>query len=73
MNYGCNFRNKSGCSLDNKCLTGSILSKAIVSATNKPDKNTSEYLKLLSKTNIGTIREILDTKNTLIAQNCLST
>ena len=35
-------------------------------------KNTSEYLKLLSKTAIITTREILDTKNMLIARNCLN-
>ena len=38
-NYGCNCRNRSNCPLDNKCLTPSIVYRAIVSAINKPDKN----------------------------------
>ena len=33
-------------------------------------KNTLEYLKLLSKVAIIILRETLDTKNMLIAQNC---
>ena len=37
-NLGSNCRNKAYCPLDNKCLTPSILYKAIVSVTNKPDK-----------------------------------
>ena len=41
-NYGCNCRNKSDFPLGNKCLTPSIVYKAIVSVTSKPDKNTSE-------------------------------
>ena len=36
-------------------------------------KNTSEYLKFRSEIVIGTIREILEAKNSLIAQNCLNT
>ena len=71
-NYGCNCRNRSNCPLDNKCLTPSIVYRAIVSAIHKPNKSTSEYLKLLSKTTIITTQEILDTKNMLIARNCLN-
>ena len=37
-NYGCNCRNRSNCPLDNKCLTPSIVYRAIVSAIHKPDK-----------------------------------
>ena len=36
--YGCNCKNRSTCLLDNKCLTPSIVYRAIVSAINKPDK-----------------------------------
>ena len=69
LSYSCwrNISSKISC-----CLTPSIVYRAIVSAINKPDKNTLEYLKLLSKTAITTIREILDTKNMLIARNCLN-
>ena len=63
-NYACNCRNRSEWSLDNKCLTTNIVYKVIVSATNKPGKNTSECLNFLSKTVIETRRDILDTKNT---------
>ena len=38
-NYGCNCRNSSNCPLDNKCLTPSIVYRAILSAIHKPDKN----------------------------------
>ena len=71
-NCGCNCKNRSNCPLDNKCLTSSIIYRAIVSVISKPNKNTSEYLKLLLRTAIITIREILDTKNMLIARNCLN-
>ena len=37
-NYGCNCRNRSNCLLDNKCLTPSIVYRAIVSAIHKPNK-----------------------------------
>ena len=37
-NHGCNCRNRSNCPLDNKCLTPSIVYRAIVSAIHKPDK-----------------------------------
>ena len=37
-NYDCNCRNKSDCPLINTCLTPSIVCKAMVSATNTPDK-----------------------------------
>ena len=47
--------------------------KAIVSATNKPDKNTSECLNFFSKAVIETRTDILDTKKTLIAKDCLNT
>ena len=36
--YGCNCRNRSTCPLENKCLTPSIVYRAIVSAIHKPDK-----------------------------------
>ena len=64
-NYGCNCRNRSNCPHDNKCLTPSIVYRATVLAIHKPDKK-------FSKTTIITIREILDTKNRLIARNCLN-
>ena len=37
-NYGCNCRDWSNCPLDNKCLTPSIVYRAILSAINKPNK-----------------------------------
>ena len=37
-NHGCNCRNRVECLLDNKCLTGNIVYKAVVSAPSKPDK-----------------------------------
>ena len=36
--YGCNFRNRAECSLDDKYLTAYILYKAVVSALSKPGK-----------------------------------
>ena len=43
--------------------------KVILSTTNKPNKNTLEYMRLLLKTIIRTVREILDTKNMSVVQN----
>ena len=59
-NYGCNCRNRSNCPLDNKCLTPSIVFKAIVLTINKPDKKYFGISETPSKTAIITIREILD-------------
>ena len=60
-NYASYCRNKPYCPLDNKCLTPSIVYKAIISPTSKPDKKYLKYLKLLSKT-VGSV----DTKKELI-------
>ena len=54
-------------SIDKKCLSPSIVNRAIILVTSKPDEGYLEYLKRLS------IQAILDTNNTLIAQNCINT
>ena len=46
-NDGCNYRNKCDCPLDDKCLTPSIMYKAIVSAANASVKSTLEYQNFL--------------------------
>ena len=71
-NYGCKCRNRSDCPLDNKCLTPSIVYRAIVSAINKPDKKYFGISETSFKDRYNKHARDFRQKNLLIARNCLS-